>query len=104
MAFLIIIFVLTCALLMVSILLQSGKGEGLSGTFGGTGQFMGGRAATTFLTKATTILATVFMLLCIIIGVVGRRTVTVDDARAKSQEVMSDSETKAEPLTTPSSD
>ena len=68
MIFLYTIFVITCALLMLSILLQSGKGEGLSGTFGGSAQFMGGRAAATFLTKTTAALAALFMLLSIILS------------------------------------
>ena len=68
MIFLNIIFVLVCVLLMLSILLQSGKGEGLSGTFGGSSQFMGGRAAATFLTKTTTALAVGFMLFCILLS------------------------------------
>jgi preprotein translocase subunit SecG len=69
MIFLDAIFVMVCGLLMLSVLLQSGKGEGLSGTFGGSAQFMGGRAAATFLTKATTSLAAAFMVLCIVLSV-----------------------------------
>jgi preprotein translocase subunit SecG len=68
MIFLYAIFVFVCVLLMLSVLLQSGKGEGLSGTFGGSAQFMGGRAAATFLTKTTTGLAVVFMVLSIILS------------------------------------
>jgi len=74
MIFLIVIFIIVCGLLMLSILLQSGKGEGLSGTFGGAGsQFMGGRAAATFLTKTTTTLAATFMFLSILLSVWGPR-------------------------------
>ena len=69
MIFLYILFILVCVLLMVSILLQSGKGEGLSGTFGGSGQYLGGRAAATFLTRTTTGLAAAFMLLSIVIAI-----------------------------------
>jgi len=48
---------------MISILLQSSKGEGLAGAFGGsgiTGAVFGGRGAATFLSKATAILGTAF--------------------------------------------
>jgi len=44
--------------------LQSSKGEGLAGAFGGgalTGAVFGGRGAATFLSKATTVLAIGFM-------------------------------------------
>ena len=55
-AFLTVIHVLLCILLVVSILLQSSKGGGLAGMFGGgggMGQVFGGRGAATFLAKVT---------------------------------------------------
>jgi len=55
-ALLTIIHVLLCILLVVSILLQSSKGGGLAGMFGGgggMGQVLGGRGAATFLSKIT---------------------------------------------------
>jgi len=55
-------------LLIVSVLLQSGKGGGLAGTFGGagvTGGVFGGRGAAPFLAKATTVFAILFMLTAI---------------------------------------
>ncbi len=73
MIFLYTIFILICVLLMVSVLLQSGKGGGLAGTFGGTSQYLGGRGAATFLTKATTTLAAIFMLMAILLSTVGTR-------------------------------
>ena len=57
--------VLVSFALIISVLLQSGKGGGLSGTFGGsgvTGGVFGGRGAAPFLVKATTIFAVLFML------------------------------------------
>jgi preprotein translocase subunit SecG len=59
------IHVLVCATLMVVVLLQSGKGGGLAGAFGGAGgvgAVFGGQAAATFLTKATRYLAAAFMI------------------------------------------
>ena len=55
--------VIICAALIIGILLQSSKGEGLAGAFGGsgiTGAVFGGRGAATFLAKATTVLAILF--------------------------------------------
>ena len=59
------IHILVCASLIVVVLLQSGKGGGLAGAFGGAGgvgAVFGGQAAATFLTKATRYLAIAFML------------------------------------------
>jgi preprotein translocase subunit SecG len=68
--FLVIVFILTCFLMIVVILLQAGKGRGLAGTFGGIGSsaVFGGRGAATFLSKTTTILAVLYMSLCLVIG------------------------------------
>ena len=57
------IHVITCFLLIVAVLMQSSKGGGLSGAFGGGGgqTMLGGREAATFLSKATTYLAVIFM-------------------------------------------
>ena len=55
--FLTIIHVLVCIFLVVSVLLQSSKGGGLAGMFGGGGGGMGnvfgGRGAASFLAKVT---------------------------------------------------
>ena len=71
-----VIHVLFSMALIVAVLLQSSKGEGLAGAFGGgglTGAVFGGRGAATFLSKATTILAVGFMVtsssLLILLGV-----------------------------------
>jgi preprotein translocase subunit SecG len=60
---------IVCILLVIVVLMQSAKGEGLAGAFGGggtglTGAVFGGRGAASFLSKATTILAVVFMVNC----------------------------------------
>jgi len=63
--FLIFIHLIICLLLVMVILLQSSKGSGLAGAFGGSGgvgAVFGGRGAATFLSKLTTILAVLFML------------------------------------------
>jgi preprotein translocase subunit SecG len=64
-----IFHVLVCLLLVVTVLLQAGKGGGLAGSIGGgmsSASVLGGRTATTFLSKATTILATAFMISCLV--------------------------------------
>jgi len=65
----VIFHTLVCVLLVIVVLMQSSKGEGLAGAFGGggsglTGAVFGGRGAASFLSKSTTILAIVFMINC----------------------------------------
>jgi preprotein translocase subunit SecG len=57
------VHVVTCFLLIIVVLMQSSKGGGLSGAFGGGGgqTMLGGRETATFLGKATTYLAVIFM-------------------------------------------
>ncbi len=56
--------IIICLSLIILVLLQRGKGTGLGGVFGGAGgqSVFGSRGATTFLSKATTYTAVVFML------------------------------------------
>ena len=65
----VIFHVIVCIALIMVVLLQSSKGEGLAGSaFGGSGGMsgavFGGRGAASFLSKATTVLAVLFMLNC----------------------------------------
>jgi len=76
---LIALHVLICTTLIISVLLQSAKGEGLAGAFGGTsltGTVFGGRGAATFLSRATSILAVAFMASCIVIALIRPSTGT----------------------------
>jgi len=71
--FLVTLFVIMSFLMIVVILLQAGKGQGLAGAIGGgmAGQSMfGGRGAADFLTKATTYLAVSYMVLALGIGLI----------------------------------
>jgi preprotein translocase subunit SecG len=64
----VVFHVLVCVALVLVVLLQASKGEGLAGSaFGGGGlggAVFGGRGAASFLSKATSYLAVVFMLNC----------------------------------------
>jgi preprotein translocase subunit SecG len=69
------IHILICASLMVVVLLQSGKGGGLAGAFGGSGgvgAVFGGQSAATFFTKATRYLAIAFMLSSLSLALLAR--------------------------------
>lgn len=67
--------IVSCVALVVSILLQSGKGGGLAGAFGaGSSQTLfGGRGAATFLTRASTVLAVVFFITSLTLGLTASR-------------------------------
>jgi preprotein translocase subunit SecG len=68
--FFILINIIVCILLMIVILMQSSKGGGLAGTFGGgsMGAVFGVRRTADFLSKTTTILAIVFLVLTLMIN------------------------------------
>jgi preprotein translocase subunit SecG len=66
------VHIAVCLGLVVVVLLQSGKGGGLAGAFGGAGgvgAVFGGQAAATFLTKATRYLAIAFMVTSLTLAV-----------------------------------
>jgi preprotein translocase subunit SecG len=70
-AILTILHVLICIGLIMAVLMQSAKGEGLAGAFGGsgvTGAVFGGRGAATFLSRATTVLAIAFFVSCLVLS------------------------------------
>lgn len=68
---LLIIFIPICILLILVVLLQSGKGGGLSGAFGGAGAqpFLGARGTADFLSKLTIYLAIGFISLALILSI-----------------------------------
>jgi len=72
----VIFHVIVCIALVLVVLMQSSKGEGLAGTAfssGLSGAVFGGRGAATFLSKATSVLAIVFMLNCIVLAFMSSR-------------------------------
>ena len=67
---LITLIIIFSILLMMVILLQSSKGGGLAGSLGGgqIGNMFGVRKAADFLTKSTTILATLLLVLILVVN------------------------------------
>ncbi|MCP4582847.1 MAG: preprotein translocase subunit SecG [candidate division Zixibacteria bacterium] len=64
------IHVIICLGLILTILMQSAKGEGLAGAFGGSslsGAVFGGRGAASFLSRATSVVAIAFMISCLVL-------------------------------------
>ena len=72
---LIVAHVLVCFVLILVVLLQSSKGGGLAGAFGGAGgqTMFGGQETATFLSKATTYLAVAFMVLSLLLAFLSAR-------------------------------
>src|SRR5262245_46277430 len=69
------IYVLACLLLLMVVLLQQGKGGDIASAFGGGSSqtAFGARAGATVLSKATAILAVVFMMGALTLALMGRR-------------------------------
>ena len=86
--FFIVLHIIICVGMMISVLMQSAKGEGLAGAFGGsslTGTVFGGRGAAPFLAKATSGLAVAFFLSCIVLTFLSpARVTTTADGTAES--------------------
>lgn len=96
-AFLTIIHALTCIFLVISILLQSSKGGGLAGMFGGGGGGMGnvfgGRGAASFLAKVTMWLGVGFGITSLVIALLSTRI--TGRQRSLVQQVMEQEQTSS---------
>jgi preprotein translocase subunit SecG len=69
------LYVLTCMVLMLVILLQQGKGGDIASAFGGGSSqaAFGARSGATVLSRATTVCAVLFVLGALLLGIVGQR-------------------------------
>ncbi|MFP4114326.1 MAG: preprotein translocase subunit SecG [Spirochaetota bacterium] len=59
--FLLVVFIITAVLLVIIVLMQEEGGEGLGGIFGGGGAAPVGNRSGNILTRATAVLATIFL-------------------------------------------
>lgn len=91
-ALIIVIHLIACFSLVLIVLLQSGKGQNMGSMFGGGGgsqTLFGSSGASSFLTKATTAVAVVFMLTSLTLAYVsksGQESVISDYLPATQQE------------------
>ncbi len=69
------LYVITCGVLVLVVLLQQGKGGDIASAFGGgTSQAaFGARSGATVLSRATSVCAVLFMLGALILGILGQR-------------------------------
>ncbi len=68
--FIILIHVIVCLALIMIVLLQTGKGADMGAAFGGGASqtLFGSTGASTFLSKATTVVAIIFMGTCFVLA------------------------------------
>jgi preprotein translocase subunit SecG len=69
------LYILTCMVLMLVILLQQGKGGDIASAFGGGSSqaAFGARSGATVLSRATSVCAVLFVLGALLLGIVGQR-------------------------------
>jgi len=99
-AILLAIFLLISLLMTFVILIQSSKGGGLAGTFGGTnamGTVFGGKGAGDFLTKVTAVLAGLFFFIALLMGLMTRGRVEQSSLVEKEREKMMSSPARVLP-------
>jgi preprotein translocase subunit SecG len=104
--YLIVFFhVIACLFLIAVVLLQQGKGQDLASAFGGGGTqtAFGPRGSATVLSRATTILAGLFMVTSLALSIVRPRTGGVLDQVAEPAPVASPAASTAPPTTAPAS-
>lgn len=69
------LYVITCLVLLLVVLLQQGKGGDIASAFGGSSSqtAFGARSGATLLSRATTVCAALFMLGALALAVIGHR-------------------------------
>lgn len=73
-ALIIVVHVIVCIILIAAILLQAGRGGGLSETFGSeSSQTIFGAKASVFLTRATVVAACLYLVTCLALGIMTSR-------------------------------
>jgi preprotein translocase subunit SecG len=99
------LYILTCLVLMLVILLQQGKGGDIANAFGGGSSqaAFGARSGATVLSRATTVCAVLFVVGALVLGIVGQRGPgSVIGGRVPARAPTSTAPAPAAPAPTPS--
>jgi preprotein translocase subunit SecG len=98
-----IIHVVVCMILVVAVLMQSGKAADLAGAFGGVGSAtaFGARGTQTILSKVTTVCAILFMFTSLGLWVLSGKEAKSAVSGVKTQPGQTEANTKNEPAKKP---
>ncbi|MBI3666361.1 MAG: preprotein translocase subunit SecG [Acidobacteria bacterium] len=98
-----VVHIIVCFFLVVIVLLQSGKAADLAGAFGGMGSqtAFGPRGAATFLSKATTGAAVLFMITSITLSIIATRRGGVGSSVLDTQKAGAPAKGPVQPAKTP---
>ncbi len=92
-----VLIMISCALLILVVLVQNSKGGGLASNFSSSNQFMGVRKTADFLEKSTWTLAVVLLLLSLFsIFIIPKHQTTAKSAESEIQKQINDS--KSQPV------
>ncbi len=89
---LIVVYVIVCVLLVLTVLLQQGKGAEIGAVFGSSDTIFGSAGPASFLHKITSGLAVLFMVLALVL--------TYLSAHRVEDSIMQDAEVTTSPITT----
>ncbi|NIN92144.1 preprotein translocase subunit SecG [bacterium] len=100
------IHIMTCLILIIAVLLQSGKSADLAGAFGGIGsqKVFGPRGAGNILSKATTVCAILFMITSMglwILSAKGTKSVVKGEEPIKETPAVTETQKEAQEQKTP---
>lgn len=107
---LIVVHIIVCIALIMIVLLQTGKGSDMGAAFGGGSSqtLFGSTGASTFLSKATTFAAVVFMMTSLALGYIsghqGGGSIMMDQPPATPVAEEKTQAAEAQPTTTPAED
>jgi preprotein translocase subunit SecG len=83
-----LLHIIVCLILIIAVLLQSGKGADLAGAFGGQGSqtAFGSRGPATFLTRMTTFAAITFMITALALSIFFTRSSVTGGSRLPEED------------------
>ena len=96
-----LLHILVCLILIIAVLLQSGKGADLAGAFGGAGSqtAFGSRGPATFLTRMTTFAAVTFMVTALALSIFYTRATSSGSGNLPEEDKVPAKPAASQPMT-----